>query len=229
MSKRQIGALLFLTLIGATFAAAFSPLGAWLSVEGIRTVAGDVGAVVQANPLPWVAGFAALCVLGTAVCFPVGPVIGVTAGALFGFWPGTAIVVLAGTVGSTLAFLAARFLFRDWVTRKLGDRTLKLESGSRHKGAIYLLSLRLNPFIPYWLVNLGMGLTDIRTRTFVPLTLIGLIPANLMYAYAGTRLATLSSIADILTPGIILAFLVLSVVPLLVRQVEIWLDRPAAG
>jgi uncharacterized membrane protein YdjX (TVP38/TMEM64 family) len=146
---------------------------------------------------------------------------GVTAGALFGLWPGAAIVVLAGTIGSTFAFLASRFLFRQWVEERLGLRMERLNDGFRSNGAVYLLALRLNPFIPYWLVNLAMGLTHMRVATYLPVTLLGLVPAKLIYSYAGSQLATLTAIGDILSPPMILALLLLSLFPLLATQLKI--------
>ena len=218
-SQRVQAGSLALIMVAATVATVFcSHLGEWLSLAGIRSNAGEVSALVGANPLPWIIGFAVFCVIATAICFPVGPVMGVTAGALFGVWPGAAVVVLAGTIGSTLAFLASRFLFRELVEDNLGPGMEHLNDGFASRGAVYLLSLRLNPLMPYWLVNLGMGLTRMRVATYLPVTLIGLAPAKLIYSYAGSQLATLTAIGDIFSPLMILALLLLSLFPLLATQ-----------
>jgi uncharacterized membrane protein YdjX (TVP38/TMEM64 family) len=105
-----------------------------------------------------------------------------------------------------------------WVKRRLGPRFARIERGMAAQGASYLLTLRLNPVIPYWLVNLAMGLTAIRLRTYVPLTLVGLVPSILLYVEAGTRIATLERPGDIASPALLAALFVVSLLPLLVRS-----------
>lgn len=227
VNRRSVGAALFLLLIAATFAATFaSPAQDLLTVEGLQHTCADLNAAAQGRWPLWAALFFVACVAATSLSFPVGPVIGVGAGALFGFWTGLLIAWGAAAVGSTISFLASRYLFRDWVEARLGERFQRIERAFEEQGAVYLLTLRFNPFVPYWLVNLSMGLTHMRLAIYVPLTMIGLMPAFLIYAHAGTELATLHSIGSIMSPAVITALLVLSFFPILVKLYQ---DRRQAG
>ncbi|MFN3726042.1 MAG: TVP38/TMEM64 family protein [Allosphingosinicella sp.] len=218
MNRRSVGAALFLLLIAATFVATFAgPAETLLTVEGLQRACADLNAAAQGRWPLWAALFFVTCVVATSLSFPVGPVIGIASGALFGFWTGLLVAWGAAAVGSTISFLGSRHLFRDWVEGKLGDRFRRIESAFEEQGAIYLLTLRFNPFVPYWLVNLSMGLTHMRLPIYVPLTLIGLLPAFVIYAHAGTELATLHSIGSIMSPPVIAALLVLSFFPILVK------------
>lgn len=218
MNKRSLGGALFLLLIAATFAATFAgPADNLLTVQGLQRACADLHASAQGNWHLWAVLFFVACVAATSLSFPAGPVIGIASGALFGFWPGLLLAWGGAVVGSTVSFLASRHLFRDWVEETLGERFKRIESAFEEQGAVYLLTLRFNPFAPYWLVNLSMGLTHMRLATYVPLTMVGLLPAFVIYAHAGTELATLHSIASIMSPAVIAALLVLSFFPILVK------------
>jgi uncharacterized membrane protein YdjX (TVP38/TMEM64 family) len=192
-----------------------SPLGEWLTIERLKESRGWLAELVAARPMLWAAGYFLLCVVATAACFPAAPVLGVTGGALFGFWPGLAIVLIASSIGSIIAFLDARYLLRDWVKRRFARRIEAIDRGIEKHGALYLLTLRFNPVIPYWLVNLAMGFTAMRLRTYALLTVAGLVPATFIYVSAGTQLATIDSANDILSPGLLATLLLLSLFPLL--------------
>jgi uncharacterized membrane protein YdjX (TVP38/TMEM64 family) len=110
---------------------------------------------------------------------------------------GTVVVVTGGTIGATLAFLAARYLFADAARRKMGPRLRKLSAGFEREGMSYMLFLRLVPIFPFWLVNLAPALTSLRTRTFVVATAVGVIPGSFVYCYLGERLQTLRSPSDV--------------------------------
>jgi uncharacterized membrane protein YdjX (TVP38/TMEM64 family) len=204
----------------AAILAAWLVFGDWMSFDALKQSRDDLIALVHAHPGVWAIGFFWLCVTATALCFPAAPLIGLAAGALFGLWPGLLMATVASSIGSTLAFLQSRYLMSGWVKRRLGPRFARIERGMAAQGASYLLTLRLNPVIPYWLVNLAMGLTAIRLRTYVPLTLVGLVPSILLYVEAGTRIATLERPGDIASPALIAALFVVSLLPLLVRSPE---------
>lgn len=218
MTKRSIGAAFFLLLIAATFAVTFAtPAETLLTVEGLQRACADLNAAVQNRWALWAALFFVTCVAATSVSFPMGPVIGISAGALFGFWPGLLLAWGGAAVGSTMAFLGSRHFFREVVEAKLGPRFERIERAFEEQGAVYLLTLRFNPFVPYWLVNLSMGLTHMRLATYVPLTMVGLMPAFVIYAHAGTQLATLQSLSSIMSPAVIAALLLLSFFPILAK------------
>jgi uncharacterized membrane protein YdjX (TVP38/TMEM64 family) len=212
-----LGALLFGVIIVVAPAFLFSPLGDWLSIDKLKESRDLLQYLVETRPVLCAAGFFLLCVVATAACFPAAPVLGITAGALFGLWPGLLLVLVASSIGSTIAFLDSRYLLREWVKRRFARRIGPIDRGMERHGALYLLMLRFNPIVPYWLVNLAMGVTAIGLKTYVALTPAGLMPATFLYVNAGTQLATIDSARDVFSPGVLLALLLLSLFPLVVR------------
>ncbi len=218
MDRGNIGAIAFAAVIlGVIGACLFSPLGDWLSIDKLKDSRAWLVQLVEARPLIYGSGFFLLCVVATAACFPASPVLGVSGGALFGFWPGLLIVLVATSIGSTIAFFDSRYLLRSWVKRRFARRIEAIDRGMEAHGGLYLLTLRLNPVVPYWLVNLAMGLTAIRWRTYVPLTIAGLVPATFIYVSAGIQLATLENAGDILSVKLIATLMLLSLFPLMLR------------
>jgi uncharacterized membrane protein YdjX (TVP38/TMEM64 family) len=209
--------LLFGVIIVVAPAFLFSPLGDWLSIDKLKESRDLLQYLVETRPVLCAAGFFLLCVVATAACFPAAPVLGITAGALFGLWPGLLLVLVASSIGSTIAFLDSRYLLREWVKRRFARRIGPIDRGMERHGALYLLMLRFNPIVPYWLVNLAMGVTAIGLKTYVALTPAGLMPATFLYVNAGTQLATIDSARDVFSPGVLLALLLLSLFPLVVR------------
>jgi uncharacterized membrane protein YdjX (TVP38/TMEM64 family) len=136
-------------------------------------------------------------VLLTALSIPDAIVFSLAVGLLFGRWVGTAIVVVAATLGATLAFLAARYLFADAARRRMGPRMQRVAKGFEEDAFGYLLFLRLVPVFPFWLVNLAPALTSLPTRTFVAATAAGIVPGSFVFCYLGARLSTLRSPRDV--------------------------------
>lgn len=162
--------------------------------------------------------FAAYVVV-TALSLPVAVWMTLGAGALFGFWGAFAIVLPAASLGATGAFLAARFLARDWVRGRLGARLAAIEAGLARDGAFYLFSLRLIPVVPFFVVNLAFGLGPMRALTFFWVSLIGMAPGTAAFVLAGRQLGQISSPADVLSPGLIGAFVLLGLMPWIARGV----------
>ena len=215
MGRGHLGAIIFAALIAGVLAAfLLSPLGDWLTIDELKRSRAALAQLIEVRPMLSAAGFFLFCLVATAACFPAAPILGVTGGALFGFWPGLGIVLIASSIGSTIAFFDARYLLRDWVKRRFARRIAAIDRGIAAHGGLYLLTLRLNPVIPYWLVNLSMGLTAMRLRTYAALTVAGLLPATFIYVHAGTQIATLESARDIVSPQLIAALLLLSLFPL---------------
>jgi uncharacterized membrane protein YdjX (TVP38/TMEM64 family) len=218
---RSVGRIAFLIVIlGAVAAAWFSPLGDWFTAERLKASRDSLVTLIEARPVLYTGGFFLLCVAASALCFPAAPIIGIASGALFGFWTGLAAVSLGFVIGSTLAFLGSRHLLRDWVKARLGNRLAAFDRGFERHGPAYLLALRFNPLIPYWLVNLAMGVTRMRPRTYVPLTFIGLLPALFIYVNAGSHLAAIESSSDIVSPELLVSLLLLSLLPLLADRLR---------
>jgi uncharacterized membrane protein YdjX (TVP38/TMEM64 family) len=174
---------------------------------------------VDARPLPAAAGFFALYVLITGLSIPVGWVLTVTAGALFGLVWGTVIVSFASTTGATLALLSCRYVFRDFARRHLARWLAAIDRGLARDGAAYVILLRLTPLVPFWAVNAALALTALPVRTFWWASQLGMLPVAFLYLYAGTVLGRIESPSDVLSPGLLLAFAVLAVLPLVLRRV----------
>jgi uncharacterized membrane protein YdjX (TVP38/TMEM64 family) len=155
----------------------------------------------------------------TATSLPVATILTLAAGALFGVVEGTIIVSFASSIGATLAMLASRYLFRDWVTGKFGDKLTSFNDGMAREGAYYLFALRLVPVVPFFVINLLMGLTSIRTRTFYWISQIGMLAATIVYVNAGTQLAKIDSLKGIASPGLIASFVALGLFPVVAKAV----------
>ncbi|MCM2264647.1 MAG: TVP38/TMEM64 family protein [Desulfuromonadales bacterium] len=161
-----------------------------------------------------------LCyVVVTALSLPGAAVMTLAGGALLGFWAAFVTVALASTLGATLAFLSSRFLLRDWVQEKFGDKLKAVNEGVAQDGAFYLLTLRLVPIFPFFIINLVMGLTPMPTRTFAWVSQIGMLPATAVFVNAGTQLARIESAAGILSPQLLLSFALLGLFPLIAKRI----------
>ena len=212
--------LALLALIAAAVAAFFAfDLDRFLTLEALKAGRESLAGWVAANFALAMAAYFVTYVAVTALSLPGGAIMTLAAGALFGMLAGTILASFASSIGGTLAFLASRFLFRDAVRAKFGPRLAAIEEGVRRDGAFYLLTLRLVPAFPFFLVNLLMGLTPIRTGTYYLVSQVGMLPATVVFIYAGTQLAQLESLSDILSPGLLGAFVAVGVLPLLMRFV----------
>jgi uncharacterized membrane protein YdjX (TVP38/TMEM64 family) len=150
----------------------------------------------------------------TALSLPVAAPMSLIAGALFGRWLGTGLVSVAATLGATGAFLASRYLFRNWVRGRLGDRLKRIDAGVERDGSYYLLSLRLVPLFPFWIINLAMGLTTMRVLPYMLVSWAGMLPGTFLYVNAGTEVGRVESPADVLSPGVVVSFMLLAIVPI---------------
>ncbi|MBI3840053.1 MAG: TVP38/TMEM64 family protein [Planctomycetia bacterium] len=161
----------------------------------------------------------------TALSLPAAAGLTLLAGALFGRVVGTAVVSIASTLGATLAFLGSRYLFRDGVQCRYGDRLRVINEGVERDGAYYLFMLRLVPAVPFFLINLGMGLTPIRVSTYVTTSWLGMLLGTFLYVNAGTALSTIDSPRDVLSPTVLGSLAVLGIVPLAIRKLTHWVQR----
>jgi pyruvate/2-oxoglutarate dehydrogenase complex dihydrolipoamide dehydrogenase (E3) component/uncharacterized membrane protein YdjX (TVP38/TMEM64 family) len=155
----------------------------------------------------------------TALSLPGAVLMTLAGGAVFGLWWGTLIVSFASSVGATLAFLVSRFLLRDWVTARFGERLAAIDAGIKREGAFYLFTLRLVPAFPFFIINLVMGLTPIKTRTFYWVSQLGMFLGTLVYVNAGTQLGKIDSLKGILSPGLLLSFVLLGSFPLIAKKI----------
>jgi pyruvate/2-oxoglutarate dehydrogenase complex dihydrolipoamide dehydrogenase (E3) component/uncharacterized membrane protein YdjX (TVP38/TMEM64 family) len=216
MSK---GRLALLLAIGALVAAFFAfDLGRYLTLEFFKSQQSALEAQVAAHPFAAAAIYFAIYVAVTGLSLPGAAVMTLAGGAIFGLIWGTVLVSFASSIGATLAFLASRFLFRDAIQRRFGDKLGPVNAGIEREGAFYLFALRLVPAFPYFVVNLVMGLTPIRTWTFYWVSQTGMLAGTLVYVNAGTQLARIESLSGLLSPELLASFTLLGLFPLIARR-----------
>ncbi len=217
MSKSRI-ALFVLIVAAITVFFAFD-LGQYLELSWFKAQQDRLQSTVDANPVIAAGIFFLIYVAVTALSLPGAAVMTLITGAIFGMLWGTLLVSFASSIGATLAFLVARYLLRDWVQNKYGRRLKAINRGVEKDGAFYLFTLRLVPVFPFFVVNLVMALTPIRTAIFYVVSQLGMLPGTLVYVYAGTQIATIERTSDVLSPGLITAFVLLGLFPLIARKV----------
>lgn len=178
----------------------------------------DADAWRRQTPLVFAAVFFAAYVAVTALSLPLAVWMTLASGALFGFWGGLVLVSFASSIGATIAFLVSRYLLRDWVHAKLGDRARAIDAGLERDGAFYLFTLRLIPIIPFFAVNLLMGLTPVRTLTFYLVSQIGMLAGTAVYVNAGTQLAQIEGLRGLVSPSLIASFALLGAFPWIARS-----------
>ena len=217
MNTRKLLLLLALAvLIGAFFAL---DLGRFFSLDYFKSQQTAIEAYRAAHPGLTAGLFFAIYVAVTGLSLPGAAIMTLAAGAIFGLLWGTVIVSFASTLGATLAFLAARFLLGDWVQGKFGDRLKAINAGMEKEGGFYLFTLRLIPIFPFFVINLAMGLTPIRTWTFYWVSQVGMLAGTLVYVNAGTQLARLDSLQGILSPALLGSFVLLGLFPLIAQKI----------
>ena len=212
--RRLLVATALLALIAVFFA---FDLGQYFRLDFFKSKQAVIEQFRRENP--FVAGgvFFVAYIAITSVSVPGAAVMNLVGGAVFGVFWGTLLASFAASLGATAAFLSSRFLFRDALRRRFGERLHAIDAGLEREGAFYLFGLRLLPVFPYVLVNLLMGLTPIRTRVFYAVSQLGMLPATLVYANAGTQIATIGSLAEVLSPGLIGSLVLLGTFPLVAR------------
>ena len=204
-------------LIGAFFA---FDLGHYLSLPQLQARQAELAALVDRHFVSAALLFVAVYVVSTALSLPGASLLTLAGSAVFGVAWGLLLVSFASSIGATLAFLSARFLLRDWVERRFGDKLASLQAGMQKEGALYLLSLRLIPIFPFFLVNLLMGLTPIRVSTYYWVSQLGMLPGTFVYVLAGSELANLTSTGNILSPGLMVALTLLGLMPMLLKGLQ---------
>ena len=197
----------------AIFAFVYFDVGQTLTLENLKSQQHAIDAHYRASPLIVIIVFFLVYVAATAASFPGAAILTLAAGAIFGVVTGTLIVSFASTVGATMSFLASRYLFRDWVQARFGNRLKALNDGIARDGAFYLFSLRLVPVFPFFLVNLLMGLTPIKTLTYFWVSQLGMLLGTIVYVNAGTQIARIDALGDIASPGLLGSFAALALTP----------------
>jgi len=215
---------IFLILAVIALAGAFYvlDLGQYLSLDYIKDSQQRFQALYADKTFTVIAVYMLVYIVAASLSLPGAAVLTLAGGALFGLLVGTVVVSFASTTGATLACLASRFVLRDWVQRQFGERLATVNRGVEREGSFYLFTLRLVPIFPFWMINLVMGLTRMKLRTFFWVSQVGMLPGTMVYVNAGRELGRIESTNDILSPGLILSFVLLGIFPLASKKAMSW-------
>src|SRR3954468_1712127 len=212
MSK---GKVLVLVAVAAAVVAFFAlDLKRFVSLEYFQSQRAALEAVLAERPRARALGFFGVYVAVTGLSLPGAAILTLVAGALFGLLWGTVIVSFASSIGASIAFLAARYLLRDWVQQRFGDKLKPINEGIAREGGFYLFALRLVPVFPFFAINLLVGLTPMKVRTFYGISQLGMLAGTLVYVYAGTQLGQFR-----ISAGLVAAFVILGLFPLVAKKV----------
>lgn len=190
-----------------------------LSLEYLKSSQTEFLGIYQEKPLLVISVYMAIYILSTALSLPGAAVLTLAGGALFGLVHGVLMVSFASTIGATLAFLVSRFLLRDWVQNKFKDSIKKINDGVEKEGAFYLFTLRLIPAFPFFIINLVMGITNMPVKTYFFASQIGMLAGTVVYVNAGKEIAKIDSLSGILSPSLIVSFIVLGTFPIVAKKV----------
>lgn len=212
--------LIILTiLILGIIAFRYFELGQYLTLDYLKASQEQFQALYQSNRFLVVAAYMGIYIAVTALSLPGAAVLTLAGGGLFGLVVGTVAVSFASTIGATLACMVSRFLLREWVQNKFGDRLATINNGIEKEGAFYLFSLRLVPIFPFFVINLLMGLTRMRLFTFYWVSQIGMLAGTIVYVNAGKELAKIDSLSGIMSPRILISFAILGLFPIGVKKI----------
>lgn len=213
---RQLSILIIVAIIIGIYA---FDLTNYLSLDYLKNEQERLQALIESNFLSAAIVFFLLYITATALSIPGAAILTLGAGALFGLWTGVIIVSFASTIGATLAFLASRYLLRDYVENKFSSKLNAINRGVEKEGAFYLFSLRLIPLFPFFAINLLFGLTKIKVSTFFWASQIGMLAGTIAYVNAGTQLSKIESASGILSFNVIFSFVFLGLLPLIAKKI----------
>ena len=209
--------VVLLTLLGLWLAYWYWDLGQWLTLEQLKASRDTLISLYADQPVKTALTFFGVYVLAAALSFPGASILTLAAGAIFGWAMGLLLVSFASSLGALLAFWASRYLLRDVIEKRFGKLLQPINEGLAKDGTFYLLTLRLVPLFPFWLINLLMGLTTLGARRFYIVSQIGMLVGTAVYVNAGTQLAAIDTAADVLSPGLIASLVLLGVFPLMAK------------
>jgi len=210
--------LILISIVGCVVAVKVFHLDQYLTLSYLKGSLDMLKALYESHSLMVMAGYFVIYVLTTSLSLPGASPLGLAGGALFGFWTATLLVSFASTIGATLSCIVSRFLLRDWIQSRFGDRIAKVNEGIEKEGAFYLFTLRLIPAFPFWMINLAMGLTKMPLFKFYWVSQIGMLPGTMVFVNAGRELAQIESVSGIFSPGLILSFALIGIFPIAVKK-----------
>jgi uncharacterized membrane protein YdjX (TVP38/TMEM64 family) len=193
-------------------------LSQYLTLSYIKESQAEFAILYNEHQIVVILAYAAIYIITVSLSLPGAAVLTLAGGALFGLWVGTLVVSFASTIGAAMACIVSRFILREWVQSKFGDKLKTVNEGIEKEGAFYLFTLRLIPIFPFWLINLIMGLTKMPVRRFFWVSQLGMFPGTIVYVNAGKELARIDSLSGILSPGLIISFVLLGIFPIIVKK-----------
>ena len=217
--------VVLLALLGLWLAYWYWDLGQWLTLEQLKASRDTLISLYADQPVKTALTFFGVYVLAAALSFPGASILTLAAGAMFGWAMGLLLVSFASSLGALLAFWVSRYLLRDVIEKRFGKLLQPINEGLAKDGTSYLLTLRLVPLFPFWLINLLMGLTTLGARRFYIVSQIGMLVGTAVYVNAGTQLAAIDTAADVLSPGLIASLVLLGVFPLMAKVMVDVLQR----
>ena len=217
MSKGRIAVILVFAALVVAFI--WFDLVRYLNLEYLKARQADIDTFYRQHPVAVLAAYFFAYVAITGLSLPGAAIMTLAGGAVFGLLWGTVVVSFASTLGATVAFVVSRYILRDGIQRRYGDRLRTINAGVERDGGFYLFTMRLVPAFPFFVINLVMGLTPMRTLTFAWVSQVGMLPGTVVYVNAGTQLGRIESLQGILSPTLIGSFVLLGVFPLLAKWV----------
>ncbi len=190
----------------------------FFTLETIKNIKSEISAYKESYPIQIVILFILIYVTGTSLSLPVAGILSVAGGAIFGLAWGIIFVSIAGTLGATTAFMLSRYLFKDLIQQRYGEKLKIINEGIKKNGNIYLLSLRLIPIFPYFIINAVMGITPMPLFSFSIITLVGMVPMTSILVNGGVQIATISNVQDILSIKVLASFILIGLIPLLAHK-----------
>ena len=217
MNKGKIAVIA--VIVASIVAFVWFDLGRYLDLEQLKSRQADIDAFYREHPLTVLGAYFVAYVVVTGLSLPGAAIMTLAGGAVFGLLWGTVVVSFASTLGATVAFIVSRYILRDGIQRRYGDRLKTINAGVERDGGFYLFTMRLVPAFPFFIINLVMGLTPMRTIMFAWVSQLGMLPGTVVYVNAGTQLGRIESLQGILSPALIGSFVLLGVFPLLAKWV----------
>jgi len=208
-----VGVIVLLVLLFKVFG-----LDQYLTLSYLKEQQANFVQLYEANRVMVIGIYMLIYIVVTALSLPGAAVMTLAGGGMFGLVTGTIVVSFASSIGATFACIVARYLLRDWVQNKFGDKLTKINEGMEKEGGFYLFSLRLVPIFPFFVINLVMGLTSIRMGTYYWVSQLGMLPATIVFVNAGKELAKLESLSGILSPGLLISFALLGLLPIITKK-----------
>lgn len=205
----------------AALAASFYAFGLdrYLTLSHLKESLAGVQGFYAGSPFYAISAYMAVYIAVSSLSLPGAAVMGVAGGSLFGLWTGTLVVSFSSSIGATLACLVSRFLLRGFVERRFGGIVERINGGLRREGAFYLFAMRLIPVIPYFAINLVMGLTKMRLFTFYWVSQVGMLAGTMVYVNAGKEIAKIESVSGIFSPRLIVSFALIGIFPIAAKKI----------